>query len=397
VEKAKRGRAWAEELRGLSPAQREETVLQTVRTEVARVLSMDAEAVDKDRAFKELGFDSLMAVELRNALAKRVGKALPATVAFEYPTVTGITKYLMEHSTAHHLMTATAGIAPSHNAKPNVSAQDLTVSLSFHRGALPGEPYTATFTEIDGTRVHFIDEGQGPAVLLLHGFLSPLETWKGLIPVLAKRHRVIALDLKGFGWTDRPEGDYSPEAQARLALGLLDQRGIDRVAVIAHSWGAFVALAMALMAKERVSRLALYAALQAEEFRTAPLWIRSSDIARAKAREMLSIGFYDENNVPNDLVDALERAFQHPGTMAATRAVLRDFTAAESSYGLVTQPILLLWGLRDALTPLKYGERLASHLPNAKLVAYPRCGHFPMIEAKSASDSDLLVSFADAW
>jgi NAD(P)-dependent dehydrogenase (short-subunit alcohol dehydrogenase family) len=91
---AKRG-GWAEELRELSPAEREAAVLKTVRAEVARVLSMgSAEAVAKDRVLKELGFDSLMAVELRNALGKRVGKTLPATLVFDYPTPFAIAKYL---------------------------------------------------------------------------------------------------------------------------------------------------------------------------------------------------------------------------------------------------------------------------------------------------------------
>src|SRR5262249_54078065 len=77
---------WAEELRKLAPPEREEAVLKTVRAEVARVLSMaSAESVAKDRALKDLGLDSLMAVELRNALGKRVGKTLPATLAFDYP------------------------------------------------------------------------------------------------------------------------------------------------------------------------------------------------------------------------------------------------------------------------------------------------------------------------
>jgi acyl carrier protein len=75
--------------------EREEVVLKTVRAEVARVLSMgSAEAVVKDRPLKEVGLDSLMAVELRNALAKRVGKTLPATLAFNYPTPAAIAEYL---------------------------------------------------------------------------------------------------------------------------------------------------------------------------------------------------------------------------------------------------------------------------------------------------------------
>src|SRR5258706_2547693 len=93
---------------------------------------------------------------------------------------------------------------------------------------------------------------------MLHGFASSLETWASVIPALTKTHRVLALDLKGFGWTDRPDGDYSPKAQARLVRGLMKARGIERAAFVAHSWGSSVVLQLALDHPELVDRIALY-------------------------------------------------------------------------------------------------------------------------------------------
>ena len=108
---------------------------------------------------------------------------------------------------------------------------------TFHEGALPGSPENATYATIDGVRVRYTDVGAGSPVVLVHGFASSLETWTMVTPELAKTHRVISLDLKGFGWTSRPEGDYSPEAQAKLVRGLLDQRGVTRAAIVGHSCG----------------------------------------------------------------------------------------------------------------------------------------------------------------
>ena len=89
--------AWASELALLAQERRLEAVLEAVRAEVARVLSMaGAEAVEPDRPLKELGLDSLMAVELRNALGRRAGATLPATLAFDYPTPSAIAKHLLE-------------------------------------------------------------------------------------------------------------------------------------------------------------------------------------------------------------------------------------------------------------------------------------------------------------
>lgn len=271
--------------------------------------------------------------------------------------------------------------------------------LHFHAGAMPGEPQ-ATYLEVEGARVRYLDEGEGPAVVLVHGFASSLETWAAVIPELKKSHRVLALDLKGFGWTDRPPGDYSPAAQAKLVQALMDARGVKDAAVVAHSWGASVALALALEAPERVTRLALYDA-----------WVYESQLptffhmARAPALgevlfglfygersdERMALAFYDQRFVTEQLVEDVEKSLQRPGTRAAALAAVRGqrYAEVEARYREVKAPTLLLWGREDLTTPVSIGERLSRQLPDAKLVVYPRCGHFPMLEAAAESTREL--------
>jgi pimeloyl-ACP methyl ester carboxylesterase len=272
--------------------------------------------------------------------------------------------------------------------------------LAFHSGPMPGEPAEATYTRVEGARVRFLDVGRGPPVVLLHGFASSIENWARVIPDLARTHRVIALDLKGFGWTDRPNADYSPRAQAELVKALLDERGVGPAALVAHSWGSSVALAFALAFPERVTKLALYDA-----------WVYESQLpsmfqlSRAKglgevlfalfyaerADERIALGFYDPAIVTQQLVDDVEVAFDRPGTKAAALATVRgmDYAKVEGSYGSIAAPTLLLWGREDVVTPPSIGERLVRQLPNARLVVYPRCGHFPMLEAVAESNRDL--------
>lgn len=271
---------------------------------------------------------------------------------------------------------------------------------SFHRGPMPGEPRDATFLEIEGTRVRYTDRGEGPPVVLIHGFASSLETWLTVAPALEKRHRVLSLDLKGFGWTDRPEGDYSPAAQARLVWGLLDARGVEQAAVVAHSWGSSVALSMALSQPRRVSRIALYDAwVYEEQLPSFFLWSRSPGIGetlfglfyKERPDEKMARAFYDQRFVTHALVSDVERALDRPGTVAAALAAVRGqrFAEIQDRYRTITQPALLLWGREDEVTTLPFGERLARDLPDARLVVYPRCGHFPMIEASYASTAEL--------
>lgn len=285
-----------------------------------------------------------------------------------------------------------------------------TGCLAYHRGPLPGEPADAAFLEAEGARVRYLDVGpDAPSaatpsrtLLLLHGFSASLNTWDPVVPALRKQHRVIALDLKGFGWTDRPEGDYSPQAQARLALAVLDARGAKgRVAVVGHSWGASVAMNMALLAPERVERLALYDAYCYEE--QVPsffAWARARGVGetmfrlwyRERVDERVALAFHDKRLVTEALVEDVEAALDRPGAVAAALAAARGqrYREIELRWREIKQPVLLLWGKNDAVTRPRYGERLARELPRAKLIVYPKCGHFPMLEALEPSTRDLV-------
>lgn len=285
-------------------------------------------------------------------------------------------------------------------------AVTLSGCLSHHRGAMPGEPTGATFAELRGTRVRYVDEGEGPAVVLVHGFASSLNAWDGVRAVLLRRgFRVVALDLKGFGWTDRPEGDYSPEEQARIVLALMDRLGVEQAAMVGHSWGSSVVLAAAVAAPHRVSRIALYDAyVYEDQLPTLFHWAKVDGVGEVlfaafydeRPADKLATAFYDPRVIDQRLVDEVVDALDRPGTSAAALAAVRgmDYGSTAPRYREVEQPVLLLWGREDAVTPLGYGEQLAVELPNASLRIFPRCGHFPMIEAFHAS-TRALASFLE--
>ena len=108
---------------------------------------------------------------------------------------------------------------------------------------------------VDGVNLHVAQAGTGPPLLLLHGWPQHWWSWRHLIPALARDHRVIAPDLRGWGWSDAPPGDYAKSTFAQDIVGLLDAEGIDRVKVLAHDWGAFSAFLLGLGHPERVQRL----------------------------------------------------------------------------------------------------------------------------------------------
>ncbi len=276
---------------------------------------------------------------------------------------------------------------------------------SFHAGRLPGAPADATFVDVDGVSVRYREAGTGPTVVLIHGYGASADHWAPVIPALAVHHRVIAVDLKGFGWTSRPDGDYSPAAQAQLVWRALDRLGVGDVAIVGHSWGSSVALSMAVAAPARVRRVALYAAYVYDEqvpsfFR----WAEKPGIGEAlfslfyrqRIEDRAPLAYYDERWVTQERVERVEDELSREGTVAAALAVARKHQFAELHTKLrgFARPVLLLWGENDEVTPIQFGERLVNELPNARLVRFPRCGHIPMVEAHNPSTRALALFLA---
>ncbi len=281
----------------------------------------------------------------------------------------------------------------------------LTGCPSFHAGPLPGAPADARFVDVDGVHVHVRERGQGPSVVLIHGYGASMELWRGVQDALAVDHRVIALDLKGFGWTSRPPGDYAPPAQATLVWHVLDQLGVDDVAIVGHSWGSSVALAMTLAQPARVRRIALYSAYVFEAqvpsfFRWARLdgagELLFAMYYRQRLEDRAALAYHDPRFITQARVDRIEAEHGRPGAVAAALATARGqrYAEVERRYGEIRQPTLLLWGDDDLVTPLRYGRRLARVLPDARLEVYADCGHIPMVEAANQTTRDLAAFLA---
>jgi pimeloyl-ACP methyl ester carboxylesterase len=128
------------------------------------------------------------------------------------------------------------------------------------RRAETGTPPAGTFVEVDGVRLHYVDQGEGPVVVLLHGNGVMLQDFEasGVLALAAEHHRVIAFDRTGFGYSDRPRSTvWTPAAQADLIARALKTIGVERAVVVGHSWGTLVALAMALDHRQAVAGLVL--------------------------------------------------------------------------------------------------------------------------------------------
>ena len=288
----------------------------------------------------------------------------------------------------------------------------LTGCLSFHQGPIPGEPKNATFFQIDDTRVRYFDSASifpqakdFETIVLIHGYASSLEEWSYLIPKLMKNnYRVVTMDLRGHGWTDRPDGDYSIESQAKLVIEVINKLSVDKFYIAGHSWGSAVSLKITMTIPERVKKIILYNGMyfndqQPVVFEWSRVPILGEFIYSAfyleRQDEKMAFAFYDaEPHITEYIVERLELFTSRPGTLASLLAGIRamDFEKLEPHYKDISQPVLLIWGREDQVTPIEYGERMLHKLPNSQLKIIPRCGHLPMVEAHSVT-SNFVINF----
>jgi pimeloyl-ACP methyl ester carboxylesterase len=123
--------------------------------------------------------------------------------------------------------------------------------------AVPGVPLEHRLVALrTGVRVHVAEAGDGPPLVLLHGWPQHWWAWRKVIPKLAEERRVVCPDLRGLGWSDAPAGSYTKEQWAADAVALLDALDLHRVDLVGHDWGGLVALLGALRAPDRVRTVA---------------------------------------------------------------------------------------------------------------------------------------------
>jgi pimeloyl-ACP methyl ester carboxylesterase len=244
---------------------------------------------------------------------------------------------------------------------------------------------------IDGYGVHYIDRGHGPVVLLLHGFGGQTYSYRNLMPMLEREHRVIAVDLKGFGYSERDAtAGFSGTAQVAMLKALLERCAVDRAVVVGHSMGGGVALRLASTHPELVRALVLAASVSGEERvggrsmrpgrrTTPPVRIMRPLLpligAFASSR-LLQMMYYDDSKISDEVRAEYLRPARIKGSMDGLMAMMRDRAADPPVDDTrVTMPVLLLSGAHDSVVPLDAAQRLRERLPHAKLVVIERAAH----------------------
>ncbi len=251
-------------------------------------------------------------------------------------------------------------------------------------------PAGGRFVEVPGARLHVVERGQGPALLLVHGLAGQLRhfTYR-LVDLLASEYRVVAVDRPGSGYSVRMPGSSAAlGAQADAMAALIDALRLGRPTVVGHSLGGAVALALALRHPERVAGLALIApfthpvndvhpafhALKISRpwLRTLVAWTLAVPVGLA-TRDAVLRAVFDPEPVPGDFATRgggmlTLRPSHFISACADLAAAPEDLPAMVRSYGAMRLPVSILYGRGDCiLDPREQGEALAGQVPGAQL------------------------------
>ena len=242
-------------------------------------------------------------------------------------------------------------------------------------------------------RTNYHDAGSGFPLLMIHGSgpgVSAWANWRLNMQPLAAHARVIAPDMVGFGFTDRPAGTvYGKDLWVRHLLGFVDALGLDQVDIVGNSFGGGLALAFAIRHPERVRRLVLMGSVGLS-FPITPgleaVWGYQPSFEAM--RGLLDIFAYDRALVSDELAELRYRASIRPGFQesfgsmfpAPRQQGVEGLASEPAAIGAIQHQTLIIHGREDKVIPAQTASELFALIPNSELHLFGKCGHWTQIE-----------------
>jgi pimeloyl-ACP methyl ester carboxylesterase len=261
-----------------------------------------------------------------------------------------------------------------------------------------------------GIKINYYEAGQGPPIILLHGFGACAYVWHNLIPPLAAEHRVFTLDLKGHGYSDKPaDGHYLVSDQADIVTDFIRRQDLHDLVIMGHSMGGGVTLMTYLKLREtdpeRIKKLVLIDSAGYPQ--KMPWFIRMAKVpglntalskvlpARFATALVLKKCYYNKDAVTEEQINTYAYFGSLPGAAAAIsqtarQLVPKEFDGLIAQYKTIKAPVLIIWGREDEVVPLSVGENFKRDIPGSQLVIIPHCGHIPLEEEPLATKKAIM-------
>ena len=254
-------------------------------------------------------------------------------------------------------------------------------------------------------KLFYETRGSGSPILLIHGFGSSTFTWRRIAPALAENHKVIAVDLKGFGQSDKPlDEHYSIFDQAELIKQLILENDLKNLTLIGHSYGGGISLMLALdddpRLQGRIEKLILLDTIAYSQ--NIPVAFKMMDLPlmshlgvrmvppEVQDRVALKLAYLDDSKIGEETVEMYAAplrttAGKHAVIQSARQIVPQGLDEISKRYPTIKQPTLIAWCDNDKIVPLDIGLELRRNMPTSRLEIIEQCGHMPQEEQPEAT------------
>jgi pimeloyl-ACP methyl ester carboxylesterase len=271
------------------------------------------------------------------------------------------------------------------------------------------------YTKVGNVNTRYWSAGEmGPTVILLHGVGCHVEFWERNIAALAREHRVFAVDIVGFGRTDKPEVVYTFELMADFVLDFMHAMGIDKASLVGNSMGGGISMTVAAQAPGRVEKMVLVAPAGLGRGLSPVLRLMSLPVlgevltkpGRKGVVRQMQLCLYDPSQAGDDFIDRATAIGTLPGNQRSFLSLIRETAnilgvkkglVADFSARLKTieTPILMIWGRQDRILPAADGEAAVERMADVRLHIMDRAGHLPQIDKPEEFNATVLDFLRD--
>jgi len=266
------------------------------------------------------------------------------------------------------------------------------------------------YTKVGNVDSRYWSAGEmGSTVILLHGVGCSVEFWERNIAALAREHRVFAVDIVGYGRTDKPEVVYTFELMADFVLDFMNAMGIDKASLVGNSMGGGISITVAAQAPERVKKIVLVDPVGLGRGMSPVLRLMTLPLlgnvltkpGRQGVVRQMQLCLYDPSQARDDFIDRATAIGILPGNQRSFLSLLRETaTIIGVKKGLIADfsarlkkiktPILVIWGRQDRILPLAAGEAAVQKMANATLHVMAQAGHLPQIDKPEEFNATVL-------
>jgi pimeloyl-ACP methyl ester carboxylesterase len=247
-----------------------------------------------------------------------------------------------------------------------------------------------------GQKIHYLEAGTGPTVILLHGLGGSTQVWQFNIAALAERYHVVVPDQIGFGKSDKPLVNYRIRTYVDFLDQFCKQLRIDRATLVGNSMGGWIAAMFTASFPDRVDKLVLvdaagYAPRKDLDTRT---FFGLNPTTREGMKVLVAKVFYNKAFQTDAAIDQAIAARLAAGDgytiNSITESIIRGEDFLDDVVKTIKRPTLIIWGRQDGLVPLPEGERFNKDIAGSKMIVFDECGHVPNVEKPAEFNAAVL-------